>query len=78
MVESQSSRFMSAWFTRGGLRPSLQAAATAVAAALTVTLVVAEPAVASVPAAKKPTSAKVTSRPDVVSARVSAGAGVAG
>jgi large repetitive protein len=72
MVVSGSSRFMLSWFVRGRLRPSLRASALTVAAALTVTLVAAEPASAVAPTAKKAPVAKVTSRPDLVSARVTA------
>jgi large repetitive protein len=72
LVESESSRFLSSWFAQGRLRPGLQGAAMVVAAALTVTLIVAEPAGAAAPAAKKAAAAKVASRPDLVSARVTA------
>ena len=72
LVESGASRFLSSWFAHGRLRPGLQGAAMAVAAALTVTLIVAEPAGAAAPLAKKPAAQKVTSRPDLVSARVTA------
>lgn len=80
-VAPHASSFLSGWFTRGRLRPSLQATACAVTAALAVTLgVAAEPAAAvtppaAKPAAAKPAAQKVSSRPDVVSAQVTARAG---
>lgn len=74
----KSSRVLSSWFVGGRLRPSRQATAMAVAVAvavalaLTVTLVAAEPVSAAQPVAAKPKAEKVVSRPDVVSAQVTA------
>lgn len=65
---------MSSRFVRGRLRPSLQATACAVAAALAITLGVAADPVQAAPvaAAATPKAEKVASRPDLVSARVTA------
>ena len=67
-----SSRVLSSWFIGGRLRPALRTAVMAVAAALTVTVAAVEPAAGAVPAAATPKVEKVTSRSDVVSARVTA------
>jgi RHS repeat-associated protein len=73
MSTSPSSRVLSSWFTGGRLRPGLQGAAMLVAAALVVTLGGVESAsAATVVAPAKAKAEKVLSRPDVVSARVTA------
>lgn len=74
MLESHSSRSLSSWFIGGRLRPAWQAVAIAVGAALVVSLAPALPAAAiTPPTASKPKSEKVvTSRPDLVSAQVTA------
>ncbi|WP_162257525.1 DNRLRE domain-containing protein [Phycicoccus sp. Soil802] len=67
----KSSRVLSSSFRGGRLRPSLKVAAIAVTSALTLTIGVVEPAAAA-STVTKAKAEKVTSRPDEVSARVTA------
>jgi RHS repeat-associated protein len=74
MVIAGSFRLLSLWLVPGRAGPGVQAAAMACAAALTVTFVGGEPAASAEPVAvsARAKAQQVHSRPDVVSARVTA------